>query len=238
MFNSLLGQFEEDPFFADPFQVHHERMRQMMRGFSDPFGQGFMPSITDGHHRGTHRGAGPPNTSANHRSDRENMASDSSNHSFSSSSVMTYSKMGNEPPKVFQASSQTRCAPGGLKETRKSLKDSESGLEKMSIGHHIQDRGHVIERKENRKTGEKELNQDFQNMDETEAQSFDDEWQREVSRFRVSAPMSRLEAPKHRAVHRAAITGPQEPRRNAKAAAGNQTHYNELNVKGSSMKKH
>lgn len=37
----------------------------------------------------------------------------------------------------------------------------------MSIGHHIQDRGHVIERKENRKTGEKELNQDFQNMDES-----------------------------------------------------------------------
>lgn len=126
---------------------------------------------------------------------QENMASDSNSHSFSSSSVMTYSKMGNEAPKVFQASSQTRCAPGGvstalnhsqtpkhtcwatlgshlwcfqLKETRKSLKDSESGQEKMSIGHHIQDRGHVIERKENRKTGEKELNQDFQNMDESE----------------------------------------------------------------------
>lgn len=55
-----------------------------------------------------------------------------------------------------------------IKETRRSLKDSESGLEKMSIAHHIQDRGHVIERKENRKTGEKELNQDFQNMDESE----------------------------------------------------------------------
>ncbi|XP_056123943.1 myeloid leukemia factor 1 isoform X2 [Rhinichthys klamathensis goyatoka] len=229
MFNRL--QFDEDPFFSDPFQVHHERMRQMMRGFSDPFGQGFMPSITD-------RGAGQPNTSPNTRTDRENMASDSNSHSFSSSSVMTYSKMGNEAPKVFQASSQTRCAPGGLKETRKSLKDSESGQEKMSIGHHIQDRGHVIERKENRKTGEKELNQDFQNMDETEAQSFDDEWQREVSRFHVSAPMSRLEAPRHRAVHRAAITGPQETRRNAKAAAENQSHYHELNVKGSSVKKH
>ncbi|XP_067221869.1 myeloid leukemia factor 1 isoform X2 [Chanodichthys erythropterus] len=237
MFNSLLGQFEEDPFFSDPFQVHHERMRQMMRGFSDPFGQGFMPSITDGRHRGN-RGAGQPNTSPNRRSDRENMASDSNSHSFSSSSVMTYSKMGNEPAKVFQASAQTRCAPGGLKETRKSLKDSESGLEKMSIGHHIQDRGHVIERKENRKTGEKELNQDFQNMDETEAQSFDDEWQREVSRFHVSAPMSRLEAPRHRTVHRAAITGPPETRRNANAAAGNQAHYSELNVKGSSVKKH
>ncbi|KAG7246082.1 hypothetical protein CRUP_002370, partial [Coryphaenoides rupestris] len=36
-------------------------------------------------------------------------------HSFSSSSVTTYSKVGNEPPKVFQASSQTRRAPGGVR---------------------------------------------------------------------------------------------------------------------------
>jgi len=36
----------------------------------------------------------------------------------------------------------------------------------MAIGHHIQDRGHVVEKKHNKKTGEKELNQDFQNMDE------------------------------------------------------------------------
>ncbi|KAK2881597.1 hypothetical protein Q8A67_018865 [Cirrhinus molitorella] len=260
MFNSLLGQFEDDPFFSDPFQLHHERMRQMMRGFSDPFGQGFMPSITDGRHRA----AAQPNANRNVRSVREldlfsnpfsmmdnmrnrmeamhsnfeNMASDSSSHSFSSSSVMTYSKVGDEPAKVFQASSQTRHAPGGIKETRRSLKDSESGLEKMSIGHHIQDRGHVIERKENRKTGEKELNQDFQNMDETEAQSFDEEWQREVSRFQTSAPMARLEAPRHRAVHRAAITGPQDTPRDDKAAAANQTHYNELNIKGSGRKKH
>ncbi|XP_026081721.1 myeloid leukemia factor 1 isoform X2 [Carassius auratus] len=219
MFNSLLRQFDDEPFFtsssSDPFQVHHERMRQMMRGFADPFGQGFMPSITDDLHRG-HRGhsaAAQPNTSPSVRSDRENMPSDPSSHSYSSSSVMTYSKMGDEPPKVFQASSQRRCAPGGIKETRKSLKDSESGLEKMSIAHHIQDRGHVIERKENRKTGEKELNQDFQNMDETEAQSFDEEWQRQVSRFRTSTPMSLLEEQRHRAVHRAPITAPQDTRR-------------------------
>ena len=35
-------------------------------------------------------------------------------HTFSSSSVMTYSKVGDEPPKVFQASAQTRTAPGGV----------------------------------------------------------------------------------------------------------------------------
>ena len=56
--------------------------------------------------------------------------------------------------------------PLQIKETRQALRDSESGVEKMAIGHHIQDRGHVVERKENHKTGEKELNQDFQNLDE------------------------------------------------------------------------
>lgn len=39
---------------------------------------------------------------------------DPNGHSFCSSSVMTYSKVGDEPPKVFQASTQTRRAPGGV----------------------------------------------------------------------------------------------------------------------------
>lgn len=54
-----------------------------------------------------------------------------------------------------------------IKETRRAVKDSESGLEKMAIGHHIRDRGHVVEKKYNKKTGEKELNQNFQNLDES-----------------------------------------------------------------------
>ncbi|XP_033833594.1 myeloid leukemia factor 1 [Periophthalmus magnuspinnatus] len=102
-------------------------------------------------------------------------------HSFSSSSVMTYSKVGNEPPKVFQASSSTLRAPGGIKETRQAIKDSESGLQKMAIGHHIQDRGHIMEKKFNNKTGEKEFNQDFQNLDESEAEAFDEEFKQKVS---------------------------------------------------------
>ncbi|XP_034460554.1 myeloid leukemia factor 1 isoform X2 [Hippoglossus hippoglossus] len=140
----------------------------------------------------------------------ENMSKGSNTHSFSSSSVMTYSKVGNEPPKVFQATSSTRRAPGGIKETRQAVKDSESGLEKMSIGHHIQDRGHVVEKKYNKKTGEKELNQDFQNLDESEAQSFDDEWQEELTKFKPSGPVPRLEEARPRAVHPAALTGPEE----------------------------
>lgn len=53
-----------------------------------------------------------------------------------------------------------------IKETRKAIKDSVSGLEKMAVGHHIQDRAHVIEKSKNNKTGDEELNQEFVNLDE------------------------------------------------------------------------
>ncbi|XP_051637854.1 myeloid leukemia factor 1 isoform X1 [Manacus candei] len=122
-------------------------------------------------------------------------------HTFSSSSMMTYSKVGDEPPKVFQASAQTRTAPGGVKETRKALKDSESGLEQMAIGHHIQDRAHVIKKSKNCKTGDEEMNQEFINLDENEAQSFDEEWQKEVMKFRPSRTRSSLETPKSRSIN-------------------------------------
>lgn len=42
------------------------------------------------------------------------MSTDPNSHSFSSSSVMTYSKLGDEPPKLFHASAQTRTGPGGV----------------------------------------------------------------------------------------------------------------------------
>ncbi|KAG7253679.1 hypothetical protein CRUP_021030 [Coryphaenoides rupestris] len=250
-------------------------MRQMMRSFSDPFSGGlFAPSLTDGRdrrraapahpgtHPGTHLGTQPgtyPGTALalrdEHRdTDMRNPFSMLDNMMLNMRTRMDdmhKNFVGNEPPKVFQASSQTRRAPGGyvtqpasryttrppasaravnhrslyvvpsvltnITETRRALKDSESGLEKMAIGHHIQDRGHVVEKKHNKKTGEKELNQDFQNMDESEAQSFDEEWQSELSKFQPSVPISRLEAPRPpRAAHRAALTAPEQPHRERK----------------------
>ncbi|KAM3616328.1 uncharacterized protein V6R79_016148 [Siganus canaliculatus] len=240
MFNSsLLRDFDDDPLLSDPFRAHMDHVRHMMRSFSEPFGGPLMPSITDGRSRGhdavdrRHHGSSLAlrderrdpfgmfdNVMSNMRNrmeemhrNFENMSTDSNTHSFSSSSVMTYSKVGNEPPKVFQASSSTRRAPGGITETRKALKDSESGVEKMAIGHHIQDRGHVVEKKYNKKTGEKEFIQDFQNLDESEAQSFDDEWQQKLSSFQASGPMSRLEEPRLRGVQRAAITSSEQAHR-------------------------
>ncbi|XP_053176946.1 myeloid leukemia factor 1 [Scomber japonicus] len=257
MFNSNLREFDEDPFFSDPFRAHNDHMRHMMRSFSEPFGWPVMPSLTDGRsmagqpsssqalsgqHRDMSRSLLPfgsmdstdlmrnpfgmvDNMMANMRNRMQEMHRNidntaSNSHSFSSSSVMTYSKVGNEPPKVFQASSSTRRAPGGIKETRRAVRDSESGLEQMSIGHHIQDRGHVVEKKLNKKTGEKELMQDFQNMDESEAQNFDEEWQQELSKFDPSGPMTRPGEPQLRGAQRAALPAPKQPNRErAKAKA-------------------
>ncbi|XP_028319952.1 myeloid leukemia factor 1 isoform X1 [Gouania willdenowi] len=262
MFNNMLRDFEEDPFFSDPFCAHREHMRQMMRSFSEPFGGSLMPSITDGRHHSrdmAEHSSGPNSLGNEHRdmsrslmpfgstdstnmmrnpfgmfdnmmsnmrngmdemsSNFDNISSDSNSHSFSSSSVMTYSKVGDEPPKVFQASSSTRQAPGGIKEIRHAVKDTESGVEKMRIGHHIKDKGHVVEKKYNKKTGEKELVQDFQNLDESEAQSFDAEWEQKLSNFRSPAPISSLKEPRPRGVRQAAIAAPEPHRDKQKSQA-------------------
>ncbi|XP_074767917.1 myeloid leukemia factor 1 isoform X2 [Athene noctua] len=263
MFGGLGRCFEEDPFFRDPFAAHHEYMRQMMRSFSDPFGRDPFLSITDGGERTVDRRARQDSQVAlrGNRRDADfgepffamdRMMSNMRNsmlemqrkfddlsihpdaHTFSSSSVMTYSKIGDEPPKVFQASAQTRTAPGGVKETRKALKDSESGLEKMAIGHHIHDRAHVIKKSKNSKTGDEEMNQEFINLDETEAQTFDEEWQKEIMKFKPARTRYTLEAPKYRSTHHIpregglrrekplAVAGSREPR----------VSLENLNVKG------
>ncbi|XP_045707326.1 myeloid leukemia factor 1 isoform X1 [Phyllostomus hastatus] len=130
----------------------------------------------------------------------DHLSMDPNGHSFTSSSVMTYSKVGDEPPKVFQASTQTRRAPGGIKETRKALRDSDSGLEKMAIGHHLHDRAHVIKKSKNNKTGDEEVNQEFINMNESDAHAFDDEWQNEVLKYKPGGQWRNLENSRMRGV--------------------------------------
>ncbi|KAK2868769.1 hypothetical protein Q7C36_000640 [Tachysurus vachellii] len=265
MFNSLLKDFEDDPFFSDPFRMHNERMQEMMRNFSEPF----RPSVADGRDRGHRQEEGQARSgmaiASDHRNmnffrspfaTMDNMMTDMRNrmeemhrnneilppdsHTFSSSSFMTYSKVGDEPAKVFKASTETLSAPGGIKETRRAVSDTVTGVEKMSIGHHIDERGHIIEKKRNKKTGEREFNQDFQNMDETEAQAFDDEWEQKVSTFQPAARMSCLEAPRAREAHQAPITSPAHTHRerNTKPAEGKKkTHLSELSIQSANMKK-
>ncbi|XP_039930159.1 myeloid leukemia factor 1 isoform X3 [Hirundo rustica] len=230
MFGGLGRCFEDDPFFRDPFAAHHEHMRQVMRSFSEPLARDPFLSLPEGRERAdgrarqdsqvAPRGArrqdadfGDPfsamdrmmsnmrNSMLEMQRKFDDLSIQPEGHTFSSSSMMTYSKMGDEPPKVFQASTQTRTAPGGVKETRKALKDSESGLEKIAIGHHIQDRAHVIKKSKNAKTGDEEMNQEFINLDESEADTFDQEWQKEIMKFRPCRSRGAVEAPRSRSAH-------------------------------------
>lgn len=77
---------------------------------------------------------------------------------------------------MYKASSSTRVAPGGIKETQKSVQDSRTGTKKMAIGHYIGDRAHIVER-EQMGGGDQEEREEFLNIDEDEADEFNREWQ-------------------------------------------------------------
>ena len=52
-------------------------------------------------------------------------------HSLVRQSVYSYSSTGNGAPRVYEAHSSTRTAPGGIRETRRAVRDSERELEKV-----------------------------------------------------------------------------------------------------------
>jgi hypothetical protein len=79
---------------------------------------------------------------------------------------MTYDNTGGGQPRVYQATSSSHQGPGGVRETRKTVRDSHSGVEKMAIGRHLNDKGVVITKSRNRRTREEEENKDFYNLDE------------------------------------------------------------------------
>merc|ERR1719348_519889 len=97
-------------------------------------------------------------------------------YSFSHSSVYTYSSDGQGAPKVFQAAREERRGPGGVKETKKAVKDSEAGMQKMAVGRHLGEKGHVIERSHNLRSGEREEKQDFIGLAENDGPSFHEQW--------------------------------------------------------------
>ncbi|XP_027789734.1 myeloid leukemia factor 1 isoform X3 [Marmota flaviventris] len=238
MFRMLNNGFEDDPFFSDSFHAHQENMRQMMRSFSVPFGRDMLNVSECGGRACGHRG-----WDDNEDSFTGQLSMDPNGHSFCSSSVMTYSKVGDEPPKVFQASTQTRMAPGGIKETRRAMRDTDRGLEKMAIGHHIQDRAHVIKKCKNTKTGDEEVNQEFFNMCESDAHAFDDEWQTEVLKYNPGGRPRKVENTRMRSVgHENA--GPREVKRRDKShhspalESGRKPKVfgDKLNIKGSPVK--
>lgn len=196
-----LEDAEENPFMMDPFAAH----RQQMRTLFDPFGFQTFPmapaqlhpprrplqpqagALTPFGMMGLGGGfMGMFDMMGGMMENMERMSGSPNCQTFSSSTVISYSSLDDGAPKVYQQTSQVRTAPGGIRETRQSMRDSASGMERFAIGHHIGERAHLMERSRNRRTGDHEERQDFINLDETDADAFDEEFRRGVGRYAPS----------------------------------------------------
>ncbi|BFZ23278.1 hypothetical protein BsWGS_26317 [Bradybaena similaris] len=239
--------FDNDPFFVG----HREHMRQMGQMFMDPFagfGGGMLalpePSMADRRRQQQQAQnmqvaersmimdpfAHFDSMFSNMRSMMSDMhrsfdqvSNNPNAHVYQQQSFMSYSNTGNGAPQIYQATSSSRQAPGGVKETRKAVRDSKSGVEKVYVGHHLNDRAHIIEKSRNNKTGEQNENQEYVNLDEEELQPFDQEYQEKwrtsmgqrglEHRRRGDKPQRALsETPYHRSRH-AALPEPTRSRK-------------------------
>lgn len=114
---------------------------------------------------------------------------------YSATNFVSYSNMDGNEPKIYQATNAVRQGPDGIRETRKTERSSASGIDKMAVGRHIKDRGHVITKQRDRRTGQIDEHQDYLGINEDEAETFDNEWSEKASKYfgRVSGPRGRGE---------------------------------------------
>ncbi|XP_050347826.1 myeloid leukemia factor isoform X4 [Nymphalis io] len=180
LFGSLMGDVEDDPFFGSHMR-HMRQMNNMMNSlFADPFGMlGDGPLAITGSRHGSSMMPFMPQMPSLNRLFTADLSDGhmSAGSSFSSSTVVMSSGPSGSP-QVFSSSSSMKIGPNGVKETRKTLQDSRTGLKKMSIGHHIGERAHVIEREQNVFSGDAEERQEFINLEEEEAEDFDSSGER------------------------------------------------------------
>ncbi|XP_067119310.1 uncharacterized protein [Centruroides vittatus] len=101
-------------------------------------------------------------------------------HTFTSSSVMTYQKKGNKEPEVYQASVSNYEGSEGAGQSRKCVRDSKTGTEKMSVGYRLGEKARVLEKRKDRRTGKIEEDQQLINMEESEVDDFQAEWMNNV----------------------------------------------------------
>ena len=111
-----------------------------------------------------------------------------SNASFTSTSFVSMTSGPDGRPQVYQASSSTKHGPNGIVETKKTFQDSRTGIKKMAIGHHIGERGHIVEREHNLREGTEEQREDFINLDEEEAEDFNREFMSKANQRHSAGP--------------------------------------------------
>lgn len=191
LFGSLMRDLDSDPFFGmlAPFDGGMRHMEAMMEGMLGPM-LGAFPGL-GAPRRSASLGVFPPAVDDVFSSAMGRLEQQPNCHSFSSSSVVTMTTDEHGQPQVYQASQSTRTAPGGVKETRRSLQDSRTGLQELTIGHHLDDRAHIVGRKRNRRTGHEDHSVEYVNLDEEDAEGFSQEWQQRAQCSSSSMPRPR-----------------------------------------------
>lgn len=100
--------------------------------------------------------------------------------SYCSSSVTTYTTDEHGRPQVYQRSNEIKQGPDGLKETKDAVRDSRTGHQELAIGHHLKDKAHIKKKTKNAYTGEEEQVEDLVNLDESEADTFEQTWMQQA----------------------------------------------------------
>lgn len=100
--------------------------------------------------------------------------------SYCSSSVTTYTTDERGRPQVYQRSNEVKHGPNGLRETTAAVRDSRTGHQELAIGHHLREKAHIKKKSKNAYTGEEEQTEDLVNLDESEADSFEQTWMQQA----------------------------------------------------------
>lgn len=108
------------------------------------------------------------------------------NFSYCSSSVTSYTTDEHGRPQVYQQSNEVKQGPNGLKETKSAVRDSRTGRHELAIGHHLQDKAHIKKKAKNVHTGEEEEGEDLINLEEHEAETFEQNWTRQARDMQTS----------------------------------------------------
>ena len=101
-----------------------------------------------------------------------------------SSKVMTFSNDGTGKPQVYEQTSSQVCGPGGVRETKETVRDSRTGLQEIKVGRHINDRGHLQAKKRNAFNGDEEEEEEYLNLEEEELPTFNEEYNSKSKDFR------------------------------------------------------
>ncbi|CAG9767134.1 unnamed protein product [Ceutorhynchus assimilis] len=190
LFGSLMGNMDDDPLFGSAMRQMRTMDNMMNSIFQDSFGMGNMFRDFENTRASMHHSLMSPfgmpmmqnfnrlmSSSMDSMSPMMPTMGNYGNYSSSSTVISMTSGPDGRPQQVYKATSSTKVAPGGIKETQRTVTDSVTGTKKMAIGHHIGDRAHIIEKEQNMHTGDREERQDFINLDEDEADDFNKEWQ-------------------------------------------------------------